>query len=201
MVSGFPTVTTFPLERMPLRAASAVSVVSHSRESCFGARFKTPDAVGGWASIQVFGQRAPAVELSLQRRHVGGPFLSGWALVDQPPSLVQPGVELIQVVENNGFRRSRSPQCASIDLAVVTDNEVLQHVLDLDGKSFHPRHVSLENLQTQGDVSYELAARRVAQAARGAKLLDLADVVEDGSSNQPIPIESGVVSRNLEQPS
>jgi len=55
--------------------------------------------------------------------------------------------------------------------------EVLQHVLDLDGKSFHPRHVSLQNLQTQGDVSYELPARRVAQAARGAKLLDLADVV------------------------
>ena len=78
---------------------------------------------------------------------------------------------------------------------------MLQHVLDLDGKSFHPRHVSLENLQTQGDVSHELPTRRVAQAPRGVKLLNLADVVEDGSSNQPIPIESGVVSRNLEQPS
>jgi hypothetical protein len=33
---------------------------------------------------------------------------------------------------------------------------VLQHVLDLDRKSFYPRHVSLQNLQTQGDVSYEL---------------------------------------------
>ena len=43
-------------------------------------------------------------ELSLQRRHVGGPFLSRRALVDQPPGLLQPGVELIQVVENNGFR-------------------------------------------------------------------------------------------------
>jgi hypothetical protein len=97
--------------------------------------------------------------------------------VDQSPSLLQPGVELIQVVQNNGFRRSRSPQCPSIDLAVVADNEMLQHVLDLDGKSFHPPHVSLQNLETQGDVSYELPARRVAQATRGTKLLDLADVV------------------------
>src|SRR6516165_2387763 len=134
VVNGFATISTFPssTEPVPLRAASAVSVVSDSRESCFGARLKTPDAVGGWASIQV-GRRAPAVELSLQRRHVGCPFLSRWALVDQPPSLLQPGVELIQVVENNGFRRSRSPQCPSIDLAVVAENEVLQHVLDLDG--------------------------------------------------------------------
>src|SRR6516225_11347041 len=121
VVNGFATISTFPSskEPVPLRAASAVSVVSDSRESCFGARLKTPDAVGGWASIQVFGQRAPAVELSLQRRHVGCPFLSRWALVDQPPSLLQPGV--IQVVENNGFRRSRSPQCAFIHLAVVAD--------------------------------------------------------------------------------
>ena len=65
------------------------------------------------------------------------------------------------------------------------------------GNPSNARHVSLENLQTQGDVSYELAARRVAQAPRGAKLLDLADVVEDGSSNQPIPIESRVVLNDL----
>jgi hypothetical protein len=83
------------------------------------------------------------VELSLQRGHVGGPFPSGWALVDQPPSLLQPGVDLIQVMENNGFRRSRSPQCPSIDLAVVADNEVMQHVLDFDGKSCHSGQVSL----------------------------------------------------------
>jgi len=180
MVSGFPTVPTFPSAKqpMPLRAASAVPVVSYwRREFCVGAWRNKPGAIGGWARIQLVGQRAPAVELSLQRRHVGGPFLSRWALVDQPPNLLQPGVELIQVVENNGFRRSRSPQCASIDLAVVAHNEVLQHVLDLDLKSLYPRHVSLLNLQTQGDVSHELPARRVTQAARCAKLLDLADVV------------------------
>jgi len=45
--------------------------------------------------------------------------------------------------------------------------------------------------------SYELPARRVAQAARGAKLLNFADVVEDGSSNQPIPIESRVMLNDL----
>jgi len=59
---------------------------------------------------------------------------------------------------------------------MVAHNEVLQHVLDLDRKLFQPRHVSLQNLQAQGE-SYELPARRVTQAARGAKLLDLADVV------------------------
>jgi hypothetical protein len=84
-----------------------------------------------------------SVELPLQRRHLGRPFVSGWALVDQPPSLLQPGLDLIQVVENNGFRRSWSPQCPSIDLAVVADNEVMQHLLDFDGKSCHSGHVSL----------------------------------------------------------
>jgi len=60
---------------------------------------------------------------------------------------------------------------------VVANHEVLQHVLDLNAKSFHSRNVSLQNVQTQGDVSHELPARCVVQAARGAKFLDLADVV------------------------
>jgi hypothetical protein len=76
---------------------------------------------------------------------------------------------------------------------MVADDEVLQYARDLDREAFEPRHVALENLQSQPHVTHELPARRVAQAPRCPKLLDLADVVQDGTSNQEVPIESRVM--------
>ncbi len=135
-------------------------------------------------------------QLPAQRRHVGREFFSGWSLFDQPERLLQPRIQQIHEVQDHGLRHHRQAQSAFVQFAVMTDDQVLQYCLDLDGEVWLFCRVAFQDLQAERDVLHELTPRRVAKAHAGdLERLDFAEVVEDRTRDQPIKLQPRKLAR------
>src|ERR1035441_6742803 len=73
-------------------------------------------------------------------------------------------------------------------------DEVLKDGLEVQGKPGEASYVLLEDLQAERDVLDQLAPRRICEAnTRQFQRLDLPKVVKNGSSDEPIQVEAGIV--------
>src|SRR5208282_2201506 len=78
-------------------------------------------------------------------------------------------------------------------LAVVADDHVLEQNLKLRREAGQPGKLGLQQFEFDDHVSEQLAARGVGKRAVVGQLLDLADVMQEGSGQNQIAIDLGIV--------
>src|SRR5689334_24680455 len=78
----------------------------------------------------------------------------------------------------------------------MAHDEVLEDGLELQWKSGEASCMLLEDLQAECDVLDQLTPRRVGETnTRQFQRFDLPKVVKNGSSDEPIQVEAGIVGR------
>ncbi len=101
------------------------------------------------------------------------------------------GVEVVEVVEDQGFANHGKFGRTEFVLAVMADQEMLDDGFQICGKTLDGIHGVGDGFQFHDDVAEELAFGGVADGAVVAEFVELADVVEDGDGQQKSRFSSG----------
>ena len=104
------------------------------------------------------------------------------------------GVEVIEIVQHQGFREHRQFGRAEVVLAVVTDDEVLDHRLEFVRESGLESELGLQHFQFNDHVAKKLTPGGIGERAVVGKFVNLADVVQKRSSKEEIAIDLGIVT-------
>ena len=134
-----------------------------------------------------------AEEFAAERGGVSGPI--GFAGIERQSSARggELGVEIVEIVEDQGFTDHGKLGRAEFVLAVMTDEEMLEDDFEIGRKAGDGVHGFVDGFEFHDDVAEELALYGVADGAVVAELVEFADVVENGGGKQEIEVELGIM--------
>ncbi len=107
------------------------------------------------------------------------------------------GVEVVHVMEDEGFADHGEFGRAELVFAVVADEDVLDYRFQVGGKADDGVHSVGYGFQFHDDVAEELAFVGVGDGAVVAEFIEFADIVEHGGHQKKIDIKLGIVRGDL----
>ncbi len=78
----------------------------------------------------------------------------------------------------------------------MADDQMLKQSFQLIGKSGNRRELGLQHLQLNDHVAEQLPATAIGKRPSVGKLMDFADIVEEGAGQQQVAIDLRIVSAN-----
>src|SRR6266704_325600 len=138
-----------------------------------------------------------AEEFAAEGAAVGGPL--GFAGVERQRGAGggEFRIEVIEIVENEGFADHGELGRAEFVLAVMADKKMLDDGLQVRGETFDGVHSFRNGFEFHHDVAEELAFDGVADGAFVAEFVELADVMQNRGGEEKINVELGVMRGGL----
>src|SRR4029077_16603126 len=107
------------------------------------------------------------------------------------------GIEVIEVVEDQGFADHGGLGGAEFVLAVMADEQVLDDGLQVGGETLDGVHSFRNGFEFHHDVAEKLAFDGVGNGALIAQFVELPDIVKNRGGQQQIHVEFGIVRGGL----
>src|SRR6266568_3592742 len=146
---------------------------------------------------EILEELVEAEEFAAKGAAVGGPF--GFAGIEGESGAGggEFRIEVVHVVEGQGFADHGELRRAEFVLAVMADEKMLDDGFQVGGKTFCGVHRLRNRFQFHDNVAEELAFDGVADGAFVAELVELANVVKNRGGQQQINVELGIMCGDL----
>ena len=97
-------------------------------------------------------------------------------------------------MQHHGFGKHRQLGRAEFVLPVMADDQVLDRNPQIVGEIRHLPKLAMQHLQLDHHVSQQLALGGVSERARIREFADLADVVQERSRQQQVPVHQRIIA-------
>src|SRR5882762_3312065 len=104
------------------------------------------------------------------------------------------GIEIVEVMQHQRFRKHGKLGRAEVILAVMTNNEMLQQRFEFVRKSWDESNLGVQHFQLDDHVAEQLAPGGVRKRAVVGEFVDLAEIVKERAAEQEVAINLGIVA-------